>query len=288
MDDNFHLRSMRREIFKSCQTFVTDHEEQIQRQGKLKRAVHVGLVFIHVDLPLQLCLQNNEKRRGTNEYIPPHIITKMDSIFEAPSEESDDSQVTKRPRISFESCTISTKGNFRHENDNTYNNDEENTFLLQLDDRIKKSIHSQQHRIRPRPTIIDIEKSVEQLNIEREKTLKSHLHRVDLLLRSLVGSICKENASLFAKAANDARKSIMIELKQQNGTLSSSSRTKVDGSRRHNDDIADFVETLNDVVAEFEHKTLTKAKCSSDIIESAKLVIRKSFSSFLENEKKHS
>ena len=71
MDDNFHLRSMRRDVYKVCQNFIVNnnhHNNEHSRSSSTcvsSNSFSIGLVLIHVDIPYEQCIQNNERRKDT-------------------------------------------------------------------------------------------------------------------------------------------------------------------------------------------------------------------------------
>lgn len=71
LDDNFHLRSMRKQIFQSCQAHVTNNTKNI--------SIHFGLIWM--DTPVDVCLERNAQRQRR---LPDRIIQNMKHKFEAP------------------------------------------------------------------------------------------------------------------------------------------------------------------------------------------------------------
>ena len=264
MDDNFHLRSMRRDVYKACQDFVV----RVQDEQHPVPVITIGLVLIHVNTPLEQCLVNNETRRGTSQYIPTRIIHDMNSVFEIPnttstmSSRGDMNTSTNNKseqKTKFESCTMSI---------NNYDNGNSLDVYQLLDTQIQKS-KMEENKIRP-PLQPMNQKSVEQLRIEREETMKSKLHRVDLLLRSLVGAVCREHKS-FAKGVNAARKSIMNECKKGCNSM------KLSMSLLESTAIADDDAMI---VTEFQTRTIVNTDCSTEEEEQLKVIIKETFESF--------
>ena len=129
----------------------------------------------------------------------------------------------------------------------------------------------EEHLIRPP---IMIQKSLEQLEKEREVTLKSTMHHVDLLLRSLVGAICRQN-SIFAKGANMARKSVLIECKAE---------LKHERSFHHDDEDDNDNDNVffSATAMKFEARTIEYTKkCTQQDKEQAKLILQKTCTSFI-------
>ena len=193
MDDNFHLRSMRRDIYKACQDFIFQLNKDSEPDGPDDMSkglpMSIGLSTLFVDTSLEDCKANNETRLGTQQYIPPKIIIGMNDSLEPPDGN----------KANFEKHSINTSDCYTC----STNHDE---FYEKLDECLKSSIL--ENPIQPPiPS-----RNIEELEKERLVTLNSRLHHIDLLLRTLVGATCKTNRK-FAKVANDARKSILKECK---------------------------------------------------------------------------
>ena len=70
LDDNFHLRSMRKDIYQICRNHVVNG-----------MAIYFGVAFI--ETPVEICLDRNAKRGGRNR-VGDDTITKMSATLEAP------------------------------------------------------------------------------------------------------------------------------------------------------------------------------------------------------------
>jgi len=46
---------------------------------------HTDIIFIVMETPLNICLEQNEKRRGTRSYVPQSTLRRMFYSFEAPN-----------------------------------------------------------------------------------------------------------------------------------------------------------------------------------------------------------
>jgi tRNA uridine 5-carbamoylmethylation protein Kti12 len=204
MDDNFHLRSMRRDVYKVCQTFVDQLKENTsvtqileERQHNFEGDMKIGLSTVFVNASLDTCIVNNEQRLGTPNYIPQRIITNMHQTMEVP-----DGQKAK-----FELCSMDTS----ELKVNTQSPDDE--FFSQLKALFLSSIS--QHPVVPTPPPPMTSEEIEK---ERLATLQSTMHQVDLVLRAFVGVTCRTNKT-FSKAANMARKSIITEFKEDTSLI---------------------------------------------------------------------
>ena len=217
LDDNFHLRSMRRDVYKVCQQFlITKNNHNHQNENKnekpkpMPRIIDIGLVILHVNTPIEQCLENNEKRRTKNnndhEYIPRQIIYDMDSIFELPKQDDGNNNAKSS---NFESIVITIDKQLHLCNEN---NDKDEDDIIQFYYHLSNQLTlctTDEYQIK----LPQEQKSIEQLQKEREVTLQSKIHHIDLLLRALVGAICKADSKRFGKVANIARKDILKEQK---------------------------------------------------------------------------
>jgi len=200
MDDNFHLRSMRRDVYKVCQNFVdklkeneTITQDKIDVQNAYTDSLMgIGMSTVFINRSLETCINNNEKRSGTANYIPQRIITNMYQTMEVPDGK----------KHKFESCFIDTSA--FGINAQSINGHE---FFLLLGNTLSSSVL--QYPVLPPPSPAMTPEEIEK---ERLATLQSTMHQVDLILRAFVGATCRTNKK-FGKAANAARKSIINEFK---------------------------------------------------------------------------
>lgn len=213
MDDNFYLRSMRREIYKTCQDFISNSEDVM---GK------IGLTFVHVDTNLQQCIINNEIRKNAEDYIPQETIIKMSRSMEPPN-------VQNAP---FERLCISTSHYL------TEPMIQPSTLFYQtLDELIDKSI--QFHYVKRNEV-----KSEEELEEERKITRLSIVHRLDLILRSLVGKTCKCDKTL-ARTANEVRKSIILDFPKNEDIVPDMERLEEWIEAKYQDELKKRVNTID-------------------------------------------
>lgn len=73
VEDNMHYRSMRDRHWRLCR----DHQSRA-----VSGAAAVAMMELRVEAPVSICLERNEQRQGGSSYIPPHVITSMDALFE--------------------------------------------------------------------------------------------------------------------------------------------------------------------------------------------------------------
>jgi tRNA uridine 5-carbamoylmethylation protein Kti12 len=213
MDDNFYLRSMRREIYKTCQDFISNSQDVM---GK------IGLTFVHVDTNLQQCIINNEMRKNTEDYIPQETILKMSRSMEPPN-------VQKAP---FERLSICTSNYLTEPMTQP-----PTLFYQALDKLIDKSI---QFHIVKRNEV----KNEEELEEERKITRLSIIHRLDLILRSLVGKTCKCDKTL-ARTANEVRKSIILDLPKNEDIVQDMERLEEWIEAKYHDELKKRVNSID-------------------------------------------
>lgn len=185
MDDNFHLRSMRRDVYKICRDYIADKNAD-------EKNVAIGFTILYVNSSLDKALQNNEKRLGTKSYIPKETIRKMFETLEPPDGD----------KAHFERCFVDTSTILDFDSHSLGS-----SFLQQLHSSMIMSI--EEYSVQPLPP----KKTMAEIEKERLETLKSTMHQVDLTLRALVGATCKIHRQL-GKVANNAKKEIFNEFKQ--------------------------------------------------------------------------
>lgn len=181
LDDNFHLKSMRREIYRACQEIVAEFESSI------------GFVTLYLSTPLEVCMKQNNRRDGKHR-IPDDVIRRMAVAIEPPD--------PSKPYGSFEKFHLTI--NIQEEKDNK-------SLLQQI-----RTCLSEATCI-PVPPKNDLsEEQIAKMEAEkmrhREETIKCQLQRIDQLLRKLVGAVGKVDKSK-SKMANEARKSILVRHK---------------------------------------------------------------------------
>ncbi|KAL9183778.1 hypothetical protein ACHAXT_004634 [Thalassiosira profunda] len=188
MDDNFHLRSMRREVYRTCQEVVDQHPAQI------------GYSSIYFATPLEACIQRNSARNG-KERIPPDVMHRMAANMEPPDE--------TKPYASFERSHVTF--------DNSNSSEIDSKSWQEVDQCIQKSLQSPI----PRKKVLteeEIAQMEEEKARQREETLNCQTHRADQLLRKLVGAVGRVDKKR-SKEANNTRKSIMETIRKEDVTI---------------------------------------------------------------------
>ena len=251
LDDNFHLRSMRRDVYKVCQQFLITNNHNHQNENEKPRIIDIGLVILHVNTPIEQCLENNEKRRTKNkndhEYIPRQIIYDMDSIFELPRQDNNNNSKSSN----FESIVITIDKQLHLSNENNDKDDDDTIqFYYHLSNQLILCTTDEYQIQLPQE-----QKSMEQLQKERELTLQSKIHHIDLLLRALVGAICKADSKRFGKVANIARKDILKE--QKDSCLKCMSNFINDDYDEEDDDSHQYNIADSKIVADFVDRIST-------------------------------
>lgn len=165
MDDNFHLRSMRKTIYRICQEMV--------REGKV---VLFGIVFVNT--PIKICLARNEMRTGDARVLDG-VIEKMATTMESPDGK----------KAAWEAGFISVDGG---DTEFDIRSIVEWTNLLEM--------------VELPPPVQEM--TPEEIEIERQATAASRIHRLDLLTRKWVAEVAKVDRR-FAGTANNCRKELL-------------------------------------------------------------------------------
>lgn len=202
MDDNFHLRSMRREIYRLCQNRVypshNKNSNENNNQPKMNDDYHNQISFstVFVDVSMKECLERNQKRFGSAR-VPDSVISKMSLSMEQPvSCQSHDvldySLKNNKHKWEKPACTC------------VINDVKDPNSIPNIRQCLYRSIHD--HLLTP--PVKEEPMDLKQFAIERAKTMKNMIHNADQLLRQLVGVTCRSDKTK-AKQANTARKTIL-------------------------------------------------------------------------------
>jgi tRNA uridine 5-carbamoylmethylation protein Kti12 len=198
LDDNFHLRSMRRDIYRACQEFLTAASGAV-----------ISFSVAYIKTPLHVCLERNNLRRG-KQNIPPDIITRMDATIEPP----DDS----KPYASFERFHVTI--------DNTASDLKFNQEMLHTIDQCVKTALQSPVEAKKELTSEEITQIQTEKEFQRQQTSKCQVQRIDLLLRRLVGAVGKVDKKR-SKEANDTRKAIIEKVRSEHTTGGTSDENAV-------------------------------------------------------------
>ena len=209
LDDNFHLRSMRRDIYKICQQIVSDHgqvDENIS-SGRTGQPCCIGFSVLMVDTPLDTCLKRNALREGKAR-IPEATVQKMASTLERPEPNSGDYMKkfeTNSIVIDNTSDWMGEGGSADDGEDFKWHTAYGDAVRACLDAAMKNPVFPPQREEEVDPEI---------LRKAREETKKNRIHQADRLLRSLVGVVGRTDKSM-GRVANDARKHVLQQLRDE-------------------------------------------------------------------------
>ena len=214
LDDNFFLRSMRRDAYKVCQrvasglsdvpdlsdTAATSNPNSNSSMSRC--AFTIGFSVVLVDTPLDVCLKRNSLRKGKTR-IPEETITRMTSTLERPDPSSGDYQ----KKFEVNSFTIEYPGNRNEEIDICA----DDIFAL-FADKVQACLEAARNNpVIPPHTEEKVDP--EALQQAREQTKKSRIHQADCLLRNLVGAVGRADKSM-GRSANNARKRVLQQVRE--------------------------------------------------------------------------
>lgn len=188
MDDNFHLRSMRREIYRSCQEIIETHPH-----------AQIGFTVLFCSAPLEACFQRNDLRSG-KERLPRDVINRMAMGIEPPD--------GSKACASFERFHLSIDNSV----DVTGRKKVDRQFFSELYRCFHESLQSPilQKNELSREEIIKLEQKRME---DREATLNNKFQRIDQLLRKLVSAVGRIQ-KVKSKEANEVRKSILSMIRR--------------------------------------------------------------------------
>ncbi|KAL7484883.1 hypothetical protein ACHAW6_010495 [Cyclotella cf. meneghiniana] len=194
MDDNFHLKSMRRDIYRTCQEFLTELSTST-----------IGFITLYVSTPLEVCIEQNNKREG-KQRVPEVVVRRMADVIEPPD--------PSKPYGSFERFHATIQ-NFSNNDDSHLDNMGPcASMMTQIGQCLQEALSSP---VRPKNELSA--KKIAQLEAERarqrEATLNCQLQRLDQMLRKLVGGVGRVDKSK-SKSANEARKKMLDSFKSKN------------------------------------------------------------------------
>ena len=195
LDDNFFLRSMRRDAYKVCQRVASGLSDASD-------ALTVGFSVVLVDTPLDVCLERNSLRKGKAR-IPEETLKRMESALERPDPTSADYM----KKFEVNSFTIVYPRNRDEEIDACA----DDTFAL-FRDKIQACLDAARNN-----SVVPPQKEEkvdpEALQQAREQTKKSQIHQADCLLRNLVGAVGRADKSM-GRSANNARKRVLQQVRE--------------------------------------------------------------------------
>ena len=160
MDDNFHLRGMRKKIHRLLLNY---------------RPIRFGILYL--ETPVDVCLERNRKRLGKRQ-IPSDIILKMSSNFEPPRAKWELSSAKRIVNYEITEDDIIFESEF--EEIVKFIEDCPTIVSFLSDDFGKMNVGNQE--------------------ADRAKTLENQTHVLDQLLRSYVGRVASFNKTFAKKA----------------------------------------------------------------------------------------
>jgi tRNA uridine 5-carbamoylmethylation protein Kti12 len=273
LDDNFHLRSMRKNIYKSVLQFAQSSHtySDIHRMGH-QLSLHFSTIFLEV--PVDTCLQRNALRDGQSR-VPESVIHHMAS------------------RIEGSSVIIRSDGRNNHvapfEKHFMILYDEDIQLLRSTDRAVHSSFREKLftflscskslpgvdiallHRIRQQNDV-DNGSHVEPQN-------PSLLQITDLLLRFLVHVTCRENR-IFAPVANKVRKQILDQIKQKGVDHDACGEIKVWNQIIFQSFSAQLVTSLSNNPATTPDNTSPERKTDLSIIENLVSILDRAMSDY--------
>jgi tRNA uridine 5-carbamoylmethylation protein Kti12 len=187
LDDNFFLRSMRKQVHQVCQRCIaaaTAADESSMLE------IYFGVVW--VDTPLDVCLERN-RDRGASRQVPEDVITRMHQRMEPP----DPKKATWEQAV----LRLDTNGS----NNNNHNDNQENTHSIPK--QLARFVHDIATLTEPVCPPVDPARERQRIESERHRTRASVLHRVDQYLRCCVTSVAKVRPR-SARHANQVRKQV--------------------------------------------------------------------------------
>ena len=197
LDDNFFLRSMRKQIHRVCQSVVAAAAATAAAAAatastdRTTISIHFGEVWL--DTPLDICYQRNQQRAVGN-VIPEPIIARMSRRFEVPDPQS-------KTAPSWEHTVLHLDGTRPvHEN------------VTQLDQFVQRAVRTGP-AVQP-----SVDPTVEEARLaqERAQTAASWLHQADQYLRSCVQAVASiPSLKSTVRYANVTRKQVLTRLQEQ-------------------------------------------------------------------------
>ena len=209
LDDNFHLRSMRRDVYKVCQKLISDIGGGGACRPCSATTFGIGFSVLMVDTPMETCLKRNALREGKAR-IPEATVQKMASTIERPEPNSTDYM----KKFETNSIVIDTsKAEWMDEMQGAAAHDDTWNWYAVYGDATRACLEAAiKNPVVPPKREEEIDPEV--LRSAREQTKKNRIHHADRLLRSLVGVVGRTDKSV-GRAANDARKHVLQQVRDE-------------------------------------------------------------------------
>jgi tRNA uridine 5-carbamoylmethylation protein Kti12 len=197
LDDNFHLPSMRKQVYQTCQKVVASH---VHVHDNSNSSVHVYFGIVYVDTPVELCLERNQQRQRHGQRaqgvmpVPNDVIRKMQDTLQPPPV----------PNAFWEQAAAVLHFDGSNE---TEQHDKVQRVL-----EFAATLWQQQESKVPPPVDPAVEQ--ERLAAERKRTAASIAHLMDQSLRQLV-SVVAQVRPAAASHANRMRQACLQQAKKE-------------------------------------------------------------------------
>lgn len=206
MDDNYYLRSMRKQVHMTCQQFLgrtsAEGTSEVAEKDAPKR--RVAMVSAWLDTPVKQCVTRNEERE-LNRRVPVEVIERMARQMEPP-----DASVDKNNGSGDPSSSEPPKERQYHWEQVVWRLDGTESVasnVTKLTDCLRNNRDWLSQCIIPPP--VDPQVELERLAMERQRTRESMRHQIDQTLRKAVKLVAADIHKKYARAANEARKQVL-------------------------------------------------------------------------------
>jgi tRNA uridine 5-carbamoylmethylation protein Kti12 len=202
LDDNFHLPSMRKQVYQACQRVVAGHRyEHGSGSGSSSVPIYFGIVY--VDTPVALCLERNRQRQRAQDVVPDQVICKMRDTLQPPP----------APNTYWEQPAAVLRIDGSHDKNiaNTSDNETEEHDTVQRVLEFAATLCQQRESKVPPPVDPAVEQ--ERLKAERKRTATSTAHSMDQSLRQLVKIVAQVRPAA-ASHANRIRQECLLQAKK--------------------------------------------------------------------------
>jgi tRNA uridine 5-carbamoylmethylation protein Kti12 len=201
LDDNFHLPSMRKQVYQSCQKVVASHSN-----GAGNSSVDVYFGIVYFDTPVALCLERNrhrhrQRQRAQSVVVSDEVIVKMHDTLQPPPV----------PNAFWEQAAAVLRIDGSQENND--NSIEEHTHdnVQRVLDFAATLCQQPESRV---PPPVDPALEQERLAAERKRTATSAAHATDQSLRQLVRVVAQVRPAA-ASHANNIRQACLQRAKKE-------------------------------------------------------------------------
>ena len=240
LDDNFHLRSMRKQIHRFLWDMQCESQPQIHQQDNdqnLPMDIHFGIIYVNT--PLKTCQERNSLRNqrladhGEEQQvaIPDHVITKMYDTIET-IHDNDDNHNKDEDDVANNNKKKNRNDNNKWEttswfaidgstattattscDNNSINNDVLNNILNFIESECRPIIPVIKNNGEQDEGEEDFENDQEHELARKPAAAANKQQKIDMLLRQYVQTLCQHNSQMYGKVANIARKQMLQQFK---------------------------------------------------------------------------